>query len=131
MKNYVLYEGSGRIAKHLYCPEDAVEANTEEGQTVLECGPEINATDYYVNTRGRKLIPKSQFELHYKDTQEVGSLLTIAHVPEGTRVIWPDGEETVETDGIVECELAYVGEYLFEFRHAKFFTTKVTIHVPA
>jgi len=125
----VIYDGSQIVGYLGGASEEGIRANVGPGQDYILVDDVVNPDEFYMLKR--KLTPKSQFELHYKDTQEVGSLLTIAHVPEGTRVIWPDGEETVETDGIVECELAYVGEYLFEFRHAKFFTTKVTIHVPA
>ncbi len=61
----------------------------------------------------------------------VGQLAYIRNLPVGTSVIWPDGFESVETDGVVECEADYASELRFTLRHPKHLEREVVIHVTA
>ena len=52
---------------------------------------------------------------------------TITNVPTGSHVFWPDGVETLETDGVVGFDFNISGDFTFEFNHPLYFPKKIEV----
>lgn len=142
---FVLYEvRTGRI---ISCLDDVPTENTVEGFELMAA--ELNkgsrartkgeAVDYICSGSYQdlspdrhyvqdniKVMPKSSFPK--LDTSRNG---LIRNIPEGTVVLWPDLQETVENTGILELESNVSGTFEFYLSHPKYLakTIEVEFHV--
>ena len=106
-----------------------LEANTPVGMAALETVdyPNCNIDEHWVENGG--LTRRAPMDLHLPNNVKTGSYYAITNVPVGTKVGWPDGEETIETDGNVEFQFDVSGDYIFFFDHGAHFREKVYINV--
>jgi hypothetical protein len=86
---------------------------------------DLSPDRYYVQDN-IKVMPKSSFPK--LDTSRNG---LIRNIPEGTVVMWPDLQETVEDTGILEFDSNVSGVFEFYFSHPKYLskTIEVEFHV--
>lgn len=55
----------------------------------------------------------------------------VSGLPEGTVVLWPDEEITVEDDGQFEYSVNYPGSYVFRLGHPIYLAKEITIEAVA
>lgn len=129
ISKFVYYENDGTIRKIFTGPKDEVELNRDEGHSWLEVGSEseIDVVSYYVASgtiREKTPYPKPT----YNPEGTLGEVHVIDHMKGGTRVLWPDGYESVES-GRLSFETNVGGYWTFILEHPMHFETEVIIHV--
>lgn len=125
---YAIYTSDGTIVKVLMCIEEDLSINMDEGQSYLLCAESVDCEKHYV--REGAVLEKSEFpEVQVSSPLTVGATITLSNLPTNTKVIWPDFEETVETDGELSFDASVGGSYFFMFMHPEHVSKRMFIDV--
>lgn len=127
---YVIHDKYGAIQMVLQTDESCLQANLSAGQSYIIYEGVIDWETMYVDTEAK--APASKIELvpdGWPEQGEVGQMIHFAEIPVGTRVIWPDGYVSVETDGELSFETDMAGDYKFVFKSPKHLALEWTVDV--
>ena len=126
----VHYEDSGFIISTVTSPINFTPVNVEGINSILvESGEKLTPNTHYV--KNGQVLPLQDFPLITQDIQkqETSFLISLSSLPLDTKVIWPDGVVTFESDGLLECELTYPGTYIFYLTHVYYLPIEVIVNV--
>lgn len=116
------------IEKVISVPDEkTVAANCSSGCEYLLTEDDVFLGQHYVANGA--VVGMRTMQLVIPGDLSPGAEAVITGIPTGSKVVWPDKIETLETDGVVQCVLPYTGSYEFVVSHPKYFTEKVMINV--
>lgn len=124
MSHYAFYDSNGRIRMVARLSTIDVETNKLPNESVLKLDNTADPALFYVSDgeiSQREPMPELS-------TSQSGNIVTVSNVPENCRVMWPDGEITVESGGFTfECNVT--GALKFIFDPVQYKVSKRVIHV--
>lgn len=125
----VIYDGN-KIEAVCSVPDEAsVIANCREGLSyVIHEGP-VNFGKHYVSEGA--VLEKATMGITFPTTVGKGEVFTVSGLAINTTVTWPDGEQTVETDGNASAVMPFVGSFQFVLEHPTFLREEVIVNVTA
>ena len=92
----------------------------------------LHSWDYYVDTAAtpHEVKPKTAYPLTINKTAIVADgvdQIIITNLLNPTKVTWPDGEETIETDGEARFSLDLAGEYTVTLEAVPYLTEVINV----
>jgi hypothetical protein len=132
-KQYAICEPNGQIRWIIIADEETAYKQVKAGQLFLETEEPIALGSSFYNTIVGEFQNQVPFPALSVDVQPItgGHRITIAQIPVGTLVVWPDGETTVENDGTLEAEVTVPGQYTFAFENPRHYIYEEFINVEA
>lgn len=121
----VIYESNGFIVSVIPYG-DAENADPDLNFLIYE--GEVSPNTHCVINGEVCLLKRMTFEDEIKSREGVYQL-TLKGIPKNATVRWPDDYETVETDGVVVCDVNLPGDYSFVIQHPHFYWKEVTFNV--
>lgn len=132
-KRWAICELNGEIRWIITGDKETAYRNIKGRQLFLEADETAALGGSFYNTIVGEFQNKVDFPALSVDVQPIteGHRITIAQIPVGTLVVWPDGETTVEDDGFLEAEVAVPGLYAFAFENPRHYIYEEFINVEA
>lgn len=122
---------TGEIMWHVTALEEDVQRQTLLGYGVIT--EKIDDTTHYIDAQTETALARPTFSLSHPSTvlADMIAEATITGIPSGTKVTWPDGVITTETDGQVELSTDTPGFYTFRFELWPYQDKEITIEAVA
>lgn len=134
MKQIIIYEPDGFIVSVAHGSDEYVPSGDEDIlEAVLDEQELYHPDKHYFDTEADLVRRQKKLKGIQTNSEPVegGWLITLQNIPANTKVWWPDDEMTIETDGVVECEVNLPGEYQFRLDHVAHFDLEVIVNVEA
>jgi hypothetical protein len=125
----VIYNEHEIKAVYLVPDEAAVIANCGEGLSYVIYLGYVSPDDHYVNEG--VVLEKMPMTMTSPTAVSKGEVFTVVGLEMDTTVTWPDGEQTIETDGNASAVMPFVGTFQFVFEHPMFLREEVFVNVTA
>ncbi len=128
--NYAKADQYGFVTAVLNCDRNTALRNTKESESIHEMQSYVSPDELYLHLETGQLRPKTVwFEPEFPSTGKIDEPIVFQNIPVGTRVIWPDGFYSVETDGELSFDCDMEGEYIFIFNAPEYEEMEWTVHV--
>ena len=128
--NYARVDQYGFVTAVLNSDRTTALRNAREGETIHEMQSYVPPNQLFLHLETGLLRPKrSWFEHGFPSTGKIDEPIVFQNIPAGTRVVWPDGFYSIETDGEISFDCDMEGEYIFIFEAPEYEEMEWTVHV--